>query len=427
MPIQRRLSVVFNYRKIGRYALNALAGVLEQSGLSRHVEWAFPKGEPALAREVAKALESADRVLVLWSFYSPSFAENVAELQRLRQSVDGERVIHVAGGVHATAEPAQVLAAGFDLAAVGEGESIIRDLVTDLAGGGDGRSVRGIASVDGDELRRNGRGELWELDDCPAYPLQRRMFGPIEITRGCVFACSFCQTPFVNQARFRHRTVADTMRYVQAIVDAGMRDIRFITPTSFSYGSADESVNLAAIEELLSTVRKAIGPSRRLWYGTFPSEIRPEHVSADGLQLIRRYCDNSNVIIGAQSGSQRILDAIHRGHSVEATRRAVAIAVENGFIPNVDFLFGLPGETDADRHASRSFAEELVAMGARIHTHTFMPLPGTPLKASGAGSVDPATRQTLKTLEGTGRAYGQWEHQARKARELESLRSGEQE
>jgi radical SAM superfamily enzyme YgiQ (UPF0313 family) len=72
--------------------------------------------------------------------------------------------------------------------------------------------------------------------------------------------------------------------------------------------------------------------------------------------------DNRQLVIGGQSGSDRVLRAMHRGHSVEDVRRAVRVCVEAGFVPDVDFLLGLPGETAGDRALSISFAQDLVAL-----------------------------------------------------------------
>ena len=75
-----------------------------------------------------------------------------------------------------------------------------------------------------------------------------------------------------------------------------------------SYGATGPEPNLAAVEELLAGVREDIGSERRLWFGTFPSEVRPEHVTEEALQLIRRYCNNRTLILGGQSGSDAVLD-----------------------------------------------------------------------------------------------------------------------
>ena len=93
-----------------------------------------------------------------------------------------------------------------------------------------------------------GRGEGLVLDQYPPFAARNAKFGAIEITRGCIYACRFCQTPFLNKARFRHRSVENIAHWTRVLREAGKRDMRFITPTSMSYGTQDESVNLEAIE-----------------------------------------------------------------------------------------------------------------------------------------------------------------------------------
>jgi radical SAM superfamily enzyme YgiQ (UPF0313 family) len=186
-------------------------------------------------------------------------------------------------------------------------------------------------------------------------------------------------------------------------------DLRFITPSALSWGSPDGGCDLAAIEALLATAREVAGPpapGARVLLGTFPSELRPEHVSPRALALLRRYCDNRTILVGGQSGSDRLLGLMGRGHDAGAVDRAVAIALEEGFHPSVDFVFGLPGETEEDRAATRRQIERLARAGARIHVHAFDPLPGTPWRAEPRGVVDPATAALLARLHSGGRAYG---------------------
>ena len=65
--------------------------------------------------------------------------------------------------------------------------------------------------------------------------------------------------------------------------------------------------------------------------------------------------------------------------------------------------------------------EDLVAMGAVLHTHTFMPLPGTPLEHAPPGKVDPALYPLLDRLASQGQQMGQW----RKQQEASSERQDE--
>jgi radical SAM superfamily enzyme YgiQ (UPF0313 family) len=139
--------------------------------------------------------------------------------------------------------------------------------------------------------------------------------------------------------------------------------------------------------------------------------LRPEHVSAEALALLRRYVDNTNVIIGAQSGHDDVLAGAKRGHTVADVERAVALCTEAGFTANVDFLFGLPGEGPDEAAASLALAERLTARGARIHAHTFVPLPGTPWRDRPAGTLDASIERALDRLAARGALYGQWRRQ----------------
>jgi radical SAM superfamily enzyme YgiQ (UPF0313 family) len=158
-------------------------------------------------------------------------------------------------------------------------------------------------------------------------------------------------------------------------------------------------------------VREEVGPSGRVFLGSFPSELRPEQVSPEALRLLRRHCDNREVLVGAQSGSDRLLAAMDRGHGVEEVRRAVRLAREAGFEVAVDFIVGLPGETPDDLAASRRLMGELAGQGARIHGHAFLPLPGTPWRNEPPGRIEPETRLLLDRLASQGKAYGQWRRQ----------------
>lgn len=409
------MDVVVRYRKAVTYGVHALMAALESAGAEHGTLLGTTPEETA----GHIAASRADRVLVLWSFYSPDAEAMAAELAVVRSLADRPGVLHIAGGVHATAEPQQVIDAGWDLAGVGEGESTIVALVAALRDGAPLTTVPGLALRDSDgvALRTRPAPQL-PLDAFPSFPMRRGRFGPIEITRGCRYTCKFCQTPFMFGGQFRHRSVGSVREHVRAMAEHGLRDVRFITPTSLSYGSAGPDPDLAAVEELLAGVKEELPPHGRVFFGSFPSEVRPEHVTPEAMRLLKRYVANDNLIIGAQSGSDRVLAASGRGHGTEPVRDAVRIATEHGFRPNVDFIFGMPGEDDEDRRASLKLAADLADLGARIHTHTFMPLPGTPWRDAEPAFVPLDTVRELDRLAQRGDAYGHWRRQAEHAARL---------
>jgi radical SAM superfamily enzyme YgiQ (UPF0313 family) len=90
----------------------------------------------------------------------------------------------------------------------------------------------------------------------------------------------------------------------------------------------------------------------------------------------------------------------------------VRIAIECGFRPNVDFIFGMPGEDAVAQRASLDLAGELAGLGARIHAHAFMPLPGTPWRDAQPAFIPLATLTELDRLSRQGASYGHWRKQA---------------
>jgi radical SAM superfamily enzyme YgiQ (UPF0313 family) len=91
--------------------------------------------------------------------------------------------------------------------------------------------------------------------------------------------------------------------------------------------------------------------------------------------------------------------------------RAVEVVVAGGLVPLIDVIFGLPGEEDKDLAATVRLMEDLAAMGAVLHTHTFMPLPGTPLEDAPPGRVDLDLHPLLDRLASQGHQIGQWRKQ----------------
>lgn len=99
------LVLVLRYRKAVTSGFHALLGALEEHVTRTAYEVRFATTPEATAQEIRSALGRARLVLVLWSFYSPDADALAAELADIRRAADAPSVLHVAGGVHATAEP----------------------------------------------------------------------------------------------------------------------------------------------------------------------------------------------------------------------------------------------------------------------------------------------------------------------------------
>jgi radical SAM superfamily enzyme YgiQ (UPF0313 family) len=182
----------------------------------------------------------------------------------------------------------------------------------------------------------------------------------------------------------------------------------FISPNAASYGSTDgKIINLSAIEEILAKLKET--GMEEIFFGTFPSELRPEAISDKLLKIIKRFCKNKTISIGAQSGSERLLEKINRGHGVEEILKATEMIYKAGFLPRIDFMFGLPFETLEDRHLTIKLIDKLCQQfKAKIHAHTFMPVPGTPFWSKDPTPIDSETEKFLLKLTGKGMLDGWW-------------------
>ena len=279
------------------------------------------------------------------------------------------------------------------------------------------KSIKGIVLFDKDKkLFLTDKREPIDLNKYPPFPLKNSHFGPIEITRGCPYVCYFCQTPYILGAKPRHRSIESICKYIRIMKRENLTDIRFITPNAFSYGSSDgKTLNLPKLEELLKVIKDIIGPKGRIFLGSFPSEVRPEHVTEETLALLLKYADNDNITIGAQSGSQKILDLCHRNHTIEDVYNAVELTLNAKLKANVDFIFGLPNEIDKDIELTIEMMRDLVKKGARIHTHSFIPLPQTPFSKESAHRIDDRFKDAIREITSKGGAFGDWQKQERLA------------
>jgi B12-binding domain/radical SAM domain protein len=407
-------ALVFVRTPYNANSVAALTGALEVdqrfSDLAIHFLWE----DADLVRQVGELADGDGRLVVAFSFTTANVPQVAEALGRLRESLHNKKLTNVtlvAGGPHPSGDPEGTLEFGFDVVVIGEGERTFPDLLARLFAEGSLTDLPGLAFWDGAQVKRSGRAPMVDIDAFPPFAIRHARFAPVEISRGCPYACAFCQTPFFMGGRMRHRSVEAVTHWVREAVGAGYSYLRFVTPDAFAYGSPDgRTPNLEAIERLLFEMNQLM-EREWIYFGSFPSEVRPENVSAEALALVTRYAANDNIIFGAQTGSPRLLKELRRGHTVEDVCRATELTLQAGLKPIVDFMFGLPGETEEDQRLSLQLIEDLAAVGATIHSHTFMPLPGTPLADAPPGRVTPEVESILGRLSKDGFHTGQWRKQ----------------
>ena len=116
----------------------------------------------------------------------------------------------------------------------------------------------------------------------------------------------------------------------------------------------------------------------------------------------RRYCANTKLHFGAQSGSDAVLRRLRRGHTVADVITAVELCRDHAITPIVDFIVGLPFETDEDQRATVDLIQWVTRSGT-VHLHRFIPLPGTPLAGTHRAATPERDRKTLRKACVTGK------------------------
>jgi len=335
---------------------------------------------------------SFDRVFTIYLFRSVYAPEVFAESSELKKDA---RFVTIGAGAHPSGDPIGSLQ-HLDYVVVGDCEIAIRELLNYLI---EERvpQCRGIWHKEDGEIIKGGRTELLDLNIIPPFAPRHKLYAPIEITRGCPWACKFCSVTYIYGGKLRHRSVEEIVKWAKIAKEGGRRVINFLTPNAFSYGSDSsrdpKKTRRDKIEELLSSLARIEGV--KIIFGNYLSNVRPDFVSKDLIELVKRYTQTPTIHMGGQSGSDCILQISRVGYTVEDIREAVKIVRNAGLNASVDFIFGLPGETEKDRKETLQFIRELMTLGAVPRVHAFMPLPGTPFRNQAPGKVPIKYRETL--------------------------------
>ncbi|MCD6405544.1 MAG: radical SAM protein [Planctomycetes bacterium] len=287
------------------------------------------------------------------------------------QATKGAGLRVVATGFHPTVAPDAVLrATRVDAVIRGEPEGV----AADLARGVSLREIKGISYLDGGALVSNPDRALVDLETLPvpAFDLfdTRRYFYEIlgdrfllfEATRGCPYQCTFCSKVMYGDA-FRRKTAEQVCREIDyALEHTGVESAYFIDLEFTVAGDLAEAISRHLVE---------IG-SPIEWC----CQTRADRVDADLLKLMRE-AGCRLIHVGVESGSQKVLESSGKNTSKEAILRGVREIRAAGIETLAFFMFGLPGETDADREESIRFALELDPTYASFHFAT--PYPGSRL------------------------------------------------
>jgi len=195
----------------------------------------------------------------------------------------------------------------------------------------------------------------------------------VAIMEGCSKYCTFCVVPYTRGEEVS-RPLADVMQDIQELADQGVQEVTLIGQNVNGYLGATDDGDTVDFAFLLQTIADLPEIARIRYTTSHPRDMsqRVIDVYATTPKLV------SHLHLPVQSGSDRVLAAMKRGHTVleyKSIIRRVRAARPDICITS-DFIVGFPGETEQDFEATLKLIDEIGFDNS--FSYVFSPRPGTP-------------------------------------------------
>jgi anaerobic magnesium-protoporphyrin IX monomethyl ester cyclase len=273
---------------------------------------------------------------------------------------------------------AEYLKEGADFVIIGEAEHTLLELTSHIKNGlNDYTAINGLAYIKNGELVKTpGRPVLKDLDSMPLpawdlvdIDLYRQTWLKsagyfslnMSTTRGCPFKCNWCAKPIYGN-RYNSRSPKNVVTEIKMLKEIYHIDHIWFCDDIFGLkpGWVQEFAELLEKEKI--SIRYKIQSRADL----LAHEETVKALAASGCE---------NVWIGAESGSQKILDAMDKGITIEQIHKATEFMKEQGIKPSFFIQFGYPGEMKEDIGLTINMINQLLPF--EIGISVSYPLPGT--------------------------------------------------
>jgi tRNA-2-methylthio-N6-dimethylallyladenosine synthase len=216
-----------------------------------------------------------------------------------------------------------------------------------------------------------------------ALPVRRELpyAAWVTIQIGCDNTCAFCIVPAVR-GREISRPVGDVVDEVERLAADGVVEVTLLGQNVNSYGrdltlDARRAGGRGRVRPLFAELLRQVGAVdgiRRVRYTSpHPKDLRADTIEA--MAETPAVCEHQHLPL--QSGSDRVLAAMHRGYTADRylERLATARAAVPDLAVSTDIIVGFPGETDDDFERTLEVVAE--ARYDSAYTFVFSPRPGT--------------------------------------------------
>ena len=216
----------------------------------------------------------------------------------------------------------------------------------------------------------------------------------VSIMEGCSKYCTFCVVPYTRGEEVS-RPLADVLSEVSALAEQGVREINLLGQNVNAYRGDMPDGSICDLAELITYAADIEGIDRLRYTTSHPVEFSDAliDVYAKVPELV------SHLHLPVQSGSDRILMAMKRGHTAieykSKIRRLRTIRPDISI--SSDFIVGFPGETETDFAATMKLIQEIGFDTS--FSFVYSARPGTPAADLPDNEDDSLKKKRLKILQ----------------------------
>jgi tRNA A37 methylthiotransferase MiaB len=196
-----------------------------------------------------------------------------------------------------------------------------------------------------------------------AFGAEKMKVYPVQLSRGCPYACSFCSVKYLSTRTVRYRGLADCLDEIAAAAGRKrtLREIRIVDDCP--------TFDLDRFKAFLREYKKrAIGLPLHI------DNLRADRIDKEMLDLLKKI-GVDHICIGVETGNPRVFEAIHKGETLDEIVRAARLIKRRGLRLYTCFIVGLPEATPETERDSIRLARSLKPDW--IYWNLFQPHQGT--------------------------------------------------
>ncbi len=235
--------------------------------------------------------------------------------------------------------------------------------------------------------------EIEKFDKLPE-PVADGVSAFVSIMEGCSKYCTFCVVPYTRGEEVS-RPPGDVLVEVAQLAQQGVREINLLGQNVNAYRGENEEGHIVDLAELIGYVANIDGIDRIRYTTSHPVEFSESLIQAynDIPELV------SHIHLPVQSGSDRILMAMKRGHTVLEYKSKLRALKR--IRPNIsfssDFIVGFPGETEKDFENTMNLIQDMHF--DMSFSFVYSARPGTPAADLKDDTPEDLKKQRLKILQ----------------------------